>query len=183
MTTTSIWAAAIVVVIASFSDLLFRRIPNLVTLGGLLVGALIQAAIGFVVTQNSVAGAFKGFGIALLGAIACAFIPFIAWKKGEMGGGDVKLFAALGAIMGPMMGFDVVALTFAITLVVLFPYRLIRHGVLKVTLQNAATRVLNTFRKDKVDLIKAPAFKPVILAPTIGLAFLLTLVRHGVIGG
>lgn len=182
MTTTSIWAAAIVVLVAAFSDFLFRRIPNLLTLGGLLVGALIQAAVGFVAT-NSVAGAFKGLGIGLLGAIACAFIPFIAWKKGEMGGGDVKLFAALGAIMGPMMGFDVVALTFAITLIVLFPYRLLRHGVLKVTLKNAAIRAQNMFRKDKVDLVEAPAFKPVILAPTIALAFVLTLVRHGVIGG
>jgi prepilin peptidase CpaA len=184
MTSTAIWAAGIIVLVAALSDFIFRKIPNFLTLGGILVGALIQAAVGFVTTNNSVGGAFKGFGIALLGAIACAFIPFLAWKKGEMGGGDVKLFGALGAIMGPMMGFDVVALTFALTLLVLFPYRLFRKGVMKIALQNTATRVRNMFRNDeaKVALISAPTFKPVILAPTIAFAFFITLFRHGVIG-
>ena len=158
-----------------------RRIPNLVTLGGLFVGLAIHGASGFV--EKGFAGGFRGIGFALLGAVACGLVPFLAWKKGEMGGGDVKLFAAIGALAGPALGFDVEARTFAFSLLVLFPYRLIRHRAVSVAVKNMRIGVVNVFRsKDAREAyVTGPKLPPVILAPAIGVAFALTLLQQGVL--
>jgi len=176
------WAAGIVVVVSVLSDILFRKIPNTITLGGLIVGLILHTVVG--IFDGGALGALRGFGIALGGAFACGFIPFIAWKKGEMGGGDVKLFAALGAIMGPLMGFDVQAITFGISFLILFPYRLVRYGVLKAAIANIGIGLANIFRRgaEKQAYLTGPKMRPVILAPSIALAFIVTLVRHGAFG-
>jgi prepilin peptidase CpaA len=117
----------------------------------------------------------------LLGAFACGIVPFLAWKKGEMGGGDVKLFAAIGALVGPVVGFDVEARTFAFSLLVLFPYRLIRHRAVGVALRNMRIGVVNVFRSRdaREPYLTGPKLPPVILAPAIGIAFAVTLLQHG----
>ena len=179
MMTTSLWVCVIVVFVAVASDIATRRIPNLVTLGGLCVGLAIHGASGFV--DKGLAGGLRGIGFALLGAVACGLVPFLAWKKGEMGGGDVKLFAAIGALVGPALGFDVEARAFAFSLLVLFPYRLIRHRAVGVALRNMRIGVMNAFRsKDaRVAYETGPKLPPVILAPAIGIAFALTLLQQG----
>jgi prepilin peptidase CpaA len=181
MMTTSIWACVVVVLIAVASDVTTRRIPNLVTLGGFVVGLAIHGATGLV--QSGFFGGLRGIGFALLGAFACGIVPFLAWKKGEMGGGDVKLFAAIGALVGPALGFDVEARTFAFSLLVLFPYRLIRHRAVGVALRNMRIGVLNMLRKKdaRVPYLTGPKLPPVILGPAIGVAFALTLVQQGVL--
>ncbi len=177
--TTAVWACLVVVVVAVASDIMTRRIPNLVTLGGLFVGLGMHAATGFV--ESRFLGGLRGIGIALLGAVACGLVPFLAWKKGEMGGGDVKLFAAIGALVGPSIGFDVEARTFAFSLLVLFPYRLLRHRALGVALRNMQIGIVNVFRpRDaRTPYLTGPKLPPVILAPAIGIAFALTLVQQG----
>ena len=178
MMTTSVWVCLIVVVVAVASDIATRRIPNLVTLGGLAVGLAIHGATGFVVA--GVVGSLRGIGFALLGAIACGLVPFLAWRKGEMGGGDVKLFAAIGALVGPALGFDVEARTFAFSLLVLFPYRLIRHRALGVALRNVGIGFSNLLRSrdTRAPYETGPKLPPVILAPAIGIAFALTLLQQ-----
>ncbi len=178
--TTSLWICLIVVAVAVVSDIATHRIPNLLTLGGLVVGLAIHGASGFV--EHGFLGGFRGVGFALLGAFACGIVPFFAWKKGEMGGGDVKLFAAIGALVGPAVGFDVEARTFAFSLLVLFPYRLIRHRAVGVALRNMGIGIVNVFRsKDaRAPYLTGPKLPPVILAPAIGMAFAFTLLQHGV---
>lgn len=178
MISTALWACIFVVVASVVSDIATRRIPNLVTLGGLVLGIVIHGAAGFV---SSFAGGFKGIGYALMGAAACGIVPFLAWKKGEMGGGDVKLFAAIGALIGPALGFDVEARAFAFSLLVLFPYRLIRHRALGVAVKNMGIGLANTFKKKdaRAPYLTGPKLPPVILAPAIGIAFALTLLQHG----
>jgi prepilin peptidase CpaA len=179
MMTTSVWACVIVVFVAVASDIATRRIPNLVTLGGLFVGLAIHGASGLV--ESGILGGLRGAGFALLGAFACGIVPFLAWKKGEMGGGDVKLFAAIGALVGPVVGFDVEARTFAFSLLVLFPYRLIRHRAVGVALRNMRIGVVNVFRSRdaREPYLTGPKLPPVILAPAIGIAFAVTLLQHG----
>ena len=179
MVTTAVWASVIVVIVAVTSDVITRRIPNIATLGGLIAGCAIHGATGFV--EQGVVGGLRGAGFALLGAFACGFVPFLAWRKGEMGGGDVKLFAAIGALVGPAIGFDVEARTFAFSLLVLFPYRLVRHGALGVALRNVRIGVGNVLRaKDaRAPYLSGPKLPPVILAPAIGIAFALTMLQHG----
>ena len=179
MMTTSAWACTFVVLVAVASDILTRRIPNVVTLGGLFVGVAIHGASGFV--DSGLYGVLRGVGVALLGAIACGLVPFLAWNKGEMGGGDVKLFAAIGALVGPVLGFDVEARTFAFSLLVLFPYRLVRHRAFGIALRNVRIGLVNVFRRRdaREPYVTGPKLPPVILAPAIGVAFALTLLQNG----
>lgn len=179
MITTAVWACIFMVVVAVASDILTRRMPNVVTLGGLVVGLVIHAAAGL--AGGGLLGGVKGAGFALLGAFACGIVPFLAWRKGEMGGGDVKLFAAIGALVGPGLGFDVEARAFALSLLVLFPYRLIRHRALGVALKNVGIGLANVFKKKdaQTPYLTGPKLPPVILGPAIGIALALTLVQHG----
>jgi prepilin peptidase CpaA len=76
---------------AAWSDLQTRRIPNWITVPGALLGFALQAWHGGISgALASLAGAGLGLGI------------FIAlYMAGGMGAGDVKLFGAVGAFVGP----------------------------------------------------------------------------------
>lgn len=174
--TTSLWVAALVVLCAVAFDIKTRTIPNTVTLGGLFVGLAIHAATG--VVSAGILGGARGVGEAAFGAFACSILPVLAWKRGEMGGGDVKLFAALGALLGSGVGFDIEAKTFVLAFLVLFPYRLLRHGGMRIALKNTAISARNVFFA-KRPLVAGPKLPPVILAPTIGIAFVVSVIAHG----
>ena len=85
----------VVAVVAGIYDWRFRRIPNWLTLAGLIAGFSCHFYLsgwpGFLV-------AAKGFGLA-------ALIYFLLYLVHAMGAGDVKLMAALGSIAGPMNWF------------------------------------------------------------------------------
>jgi prepilin peptidase CpaA len=72
-------------------DLYTRRVPNGLTLG---IGALGVALAAMHVTGVSVPGALGGFAVGLLLMLPGHVI-------GATGAGDVKLFAALGTLLGP----------------------------------------------------------------------------------
>ncbi|MEX0803755.1 MAG: prepilin peptidase [Candidatus Binatia bacterium] len=78
-----------VVSLAAFFDIKERRIPNWVVLSGLLGGIVLGVFQGSTQLVYSLVGFFGGI-LALL-------IPF---AFGWMGAGDVKLFGAVGALIG-----------------------------------------------------------------------------------
>lgn len=74
----------------TYMDVRYRRIPNKLVLP-ILIGGLIL---------NSVFGAWEGL-LASLGGLAIAFgVMFLLHLFGTMGAGDVKFFAAIGAVVG-----------------------------------------------------------------------------------
>jgi prepilin peptidase CpaA len=73
-------------------DVRTRRIPNVLNFGAAL------AALGFAFLDAGVPGTMTAAGAWLVGV--GLFLPFFA--LGGMGGGDVKLLAALAAWLGPM---------------------------------------------------------------------------------
>jgi prepilin peptidase CpaA len=78
------------VVVAALIDFRTRRIPNLLSVGGLAVALLVQfAGHGWDGVINGLTGAATGF-----------FIYLILYAVGAMGAGDVKLMAAVGAFLG-----------------------------------------------------------------------------------
>lgn len=82
-------------------DVARRRIPNLLTFSGLLLGISLQAwHLGLDGLLQGFSGAGVGFGIFLL-----------LYILGSMGAGDVKLMAAVGAFLGPNGAFWAAALT------------------------------------------------------------------------
>jgi prepilin peptidase CpaA len=70
-------------------DVRSRRIPNLLTAAGLGAALVLRGFFGVSVLEG-VEGAAVGLGLAL--------VPF---ALGMLGGGDVKLLAAVGGFMGP----------------------------------------------------------------------------------
>jgi len=77
--------------VACVSDLRSRRIPNVLTFGAALLALVFHGAVGgWNGLLTSAAGWFAGLAL---------FLPF--FLLGGMGGGDVKLLAALGALLGP----------------------------------------------------------------------------------
>jgi prepilin peptidase CpaA len=104
---------------ATAIDLRSRRIPNLISLGGLLL-ALILAATGLGATTIGPALIGMGIGFGLL-------LPLYA--KGAMGAGDVKLMAAVGAFLGgPALALGAVAGTFIAGAVLALLYMVLRNG-------------------------------------------------------
>jgi prepilin peptidase CpaA len=85
-------AAALVVALAGcLADLRTRRVPNVLTFGAALAAALYY---GTTAGLPGLANAFAGWAVGL-----ALFLPLFALRG--LGGGDVKLLAALGAWVGP----------------------------------------------------------------------------------
>ena len=73
-------------------DLRFRRIPNWLTASGFCLGLALHGWLeGWPGLQQAILGA--GLGLA---------VYFVLFALRAMGGGDVKLMAAVGAIVGPL---------------------------------------------------------------------------------
>ena len=75
---------------AAAYDIPYRRIPNWITAAGVLVGVALNAFLyGWPGVQTSLAGLAVGFGA-----------YFILYAMRAIGAGDVKLMAAIGAMVG-----------------------------------------------------------------------------------
>jgi prepilin peptidase CpaA len=75
---------------------------------------------------------------------ACAAAPALLFARGALGGGDLKLFAALGAILGAGVGLEIELGSFI--LAALFALgRLAWQGKLVRTLFNSVCLLLNAF--------------------------------------
>jgi prepilin peptidase CpaA len=112
-------------------DLRTRRVPNWLTLSVTALGISLAAA---QLTSTSVAAALGGFAVGLL-----LMLP--GHLVGATGAGDVKLFAALGTLLGPSgtgMAFMYTAILGGALAVVVAMHR----GRLQDTLQGTATLVM-----------------------------------------
>lgn len=88
----------------TYMDVRYRRIPNKQVLMILLCG----------IALNSFFGAWPGFLASVLGMVMAFGLMFILHAFGTMGAGDVKLFAAIGAVLGSSLvvqTFLIVAVT------------------------------------------------------------------------
>jgi len=97
-------AAAALALIAMLLDLRARRIPNWLTGGGLLLGLATNLLLGSL--SDGASGAVSG-GLSALAGAALGFgllFPFYMLRVNGLGhavgAGDVKLLAALGAVVG-----------------------------------------------------------------------------------
>jgi prepilin peptidase CpaA len=133
---------AVLLAAAVSTDLRERRIPNAVTIPGLIVGISLAAGAG-------------GLGSAL-GGVTVAFIitlPFVA--LGAVGGGDAKFLMAVGAFMG-VQGLPSVLLYGALAGGVLAVTNAIRRGAILGVLMNTKSLIvyLVTFGRhgERIDL-------------------------------
>ncbi|MGP4064996.1 A24 family peptidase [Oceanobacillus sp. M65] len=80
----------IFVIVAFIWDVRHQKIPNWLTLSGMLFGLVFHL----------INGAIEGFLFAITGLLAAGVICLILYGFKAVGAGDVKLFAAIGAFTG-----------------------------------------------------------------------------------
>jgi prepilin peptidase CpaA len=122
---------------AAFGDLRNRRIPNRLVLAIALLG------IGYSVVVRGITGLESGFGGMATGLVC--WLPFYA--LGWLGAGDVKMFAASGAWLGPMKALEgsLVAALIGAVLALLWMLRVrgIRNSLETFTIATASPGVLS----------------------------------------
>lgn len=89
--TISVYAVGLFVTLCVMSDVGTRRIPNALTLSGMGIGLTLGAF------SSGITGGLVSLGGLAL-ALAILIVPF---ALGGIGGGDVKMMAAVGALVGP----------------------------------------------------------------------------------
>lgn len=85
-----------------------------------------------------------GFFESAMGALLSFAVPYLAFRARAMGGGDVKLFTAIGAIGGPSIGLEVELLSLA-TIYLYGIFVVTKRGTLKQTLSNSWCVAINAF--------------------------------------
>lgn len=96
-------ALLLLVVPAAISDIRTRRIPNWLNLTGL--------AIGFAMNAWLADRLLEGLKKSALGMLLAFGVYFVLYLIHAMGAGDVKLMAAVGAIVGPADWFGIFLVT------------------------------------------------------------------------
>jgi prepilin peptidase CpaA len=124
------WATLGLTAVCAVFDWRLGRIPNVLTLGVIPIAA----AMHFWTAAEG--RAWEAAGFSLLGAVLCAFGPAIMWRAGWMGGGDIKLLAAMGAVSGPSLGVEAAFFAFFCAMAFLV-IRLSWRGTLFRTLGNS----------------------------------------------
>ncbi len=84
------WITGVVGGAAALEDLARRTVSNWTSVAALAAGLICQ----------TMAGGWKGLGLAVLGAAAGFAVFLVFYILGGMGGGDVKLMAGFGAVIG-----------------------------------------------------------------------------------
>lgn len=170
----------VLVSVAAVSDLRTGLIPNWLSLGGLAIGCVLHLAVHLVDLANEgvVSAILAGVVNAVLGVVLCGLTPYLLFRVDAMGGGDVKLLAAVGAFVGPTMGLEVELSAF-IAMAVFSPVRLAYDGKLLATLGNTMVLIANPFlpkqRRREVPREILTAYK---FGPAVFVANVIVLAAH-----
>ena len=151
-----VWVALpFILAFACYGEIRERKIPNWLTLGGIVLG------IGAAVIEGGVDGLTdSALGLAIAGGL---FLPFCL--LGVVGGGDMKLMAAVGAIVGWPMVLRVVCNT-CIAGGVIAVAIMAWNGVLLTTLANTFRILVGMPRRAQG--LRNPPMVPYALAITLG---------------
>jgi prepilin peptidase CpaA len=169
-------AAVAVSAIAAVVDYRTGLIPNWLTLGGVVAGLVGHLIYGWA-TQDLRAGLIEG-AFAVAGMVFCSIAPVILYVKGGMGGGDLKLYAAIGALCQPMLGIEAQMYSMIIAAIAA-PARLAYQGKLFRVLGRSFTLLLNPLRPaEKRREVPAEAMTWFRLGPAIFGGTVVTLVIH-----
>lgn len=157
--------------IAAYTDARSGLIPNWLTLPSLFL------ALAWRVTVDGMTGAAEG----LFGALLCGVIPWLMHRSTggkAIGGGDIKLFAASGALLGPTLGLELELSAF-LTLGVFALLQLSYRGLLLRTLYNSLRLGLSPFLPSRLRCSPAQeTLTEMRMGPAIAFAAVLVITRH-----
>jgi prepilin peptidase CpaA len=161
--------AVLLSLIAGWTDLRSRRIPNWLTVPASVIG----------IAANTILGGWSGLKTSLLGAAIGLglLLPFVLLRS--LGAGDWKLAGALGAFTGPTLLIDLLLASVFVA------------GVMAVGLVIYKGRVLQTLRNIGHILVSLVTFRlpgsrvsldnPDALKVPYGVALALTVVLYGML--
>lgn len=159
--------------VAAVIDLRTGLIPNRLVLVGALAAPVYLIAVAVVV---GAAGVPARLGSMVAGALLVSLVPLLLYRFDAIGGGDVKLLAVLGMLLGPSLGLQ--AELFAFVAAALYgPIQLIMEGKLGTSMRSCGQllRRLLTGRKGDgtpvtVAEMTSLRFGPAIMAGTLWVA-------------
>lgn len=135
--------AIAVAFIAGWLDWRKGEIPNWLTFGALGLAPLLHV-VRFSMAKQPMEAALTEGAISIGGAALCAIVPMMLYRQSAIGGGDVKLFIALGALLQPMVGVEAQMYSFFAG-AIMAPAKLAYEGKLFSTLKNAMLIGANLF--------------------------------------
>jgi prepilin peptidase CpaA len=100
-------AVLLLTLVAAITDTRSGVIPNWLTLPVVAATPLFRFALS----------GSEAFAASLGGIALCGAVPLALFHMGAMGGGDVKLFAAIGALVGAYVGLEIQWLAYLLGLV------------------------------------------------------------------
>lgn len=167
----------VVCVIAAITDLATGKIPNRLTYPVLVAAPF--AHFGFALHRGASFGeAGTQAALSLAGMAACAAVPLFMWLKNAIGGGDLKLFAALGGLLLPEFGFETQLYVLLVGACVA-PAQLAYRGVLFRSFANFFGVLVNPLRakakRTEVDSAMGSWFR---LGPCFAVALGVQLLLH-----
>lgn len=166
-----------VAAVAGFFDWRKGEIPNWLTLPAIGLGPLIHVT-RFTMAKQPMELALSEGATSIGGALLCAIVPMILYRQSAIGGGDVKLMIAIGAILQPLVGVEAQMYGFFAG-AFLAPAKLAYEGKLIATLKNAFVIGGNLFlpaaKRRSVDAAVLSWFR---LGPAIALGTALACYLH-----
>ncbi|MBU8932636.1 MAG: prepilin peptidase [candidate division Zixibacteria bacterium] len=134
--TMAFMAAIIVAALAVYTDLRWRKIPNNLTVPAVAAGIIL----------NILSGGWNGLLFSLTGLVIGIVVFIVPFALRGMGGGDVKLMGALGALLG---GYAIVSIAI---------YTAILGGVLAIVVAVYNHQMGSSLRKVMMLLAKLVPF-------------------------
>jgi prepilin peptidase CpaA len=124
--------ALLLTAVAAVTDFRTGEIPNWLTLPPLVAAPVVHGFVG---------GWWAALG-AIAATVLCGLVPYLLFRRGAAGGGDVKLLAAVGATAGLSIGVEAQLFTFLAAALISLG-RLAWRGRLLATMANALFLGLN----------------------------------------
>jgi prepilin peptidase CpaA len=169
--------AIAVAAIGAWLDWRKGEIPNWLTMPAILIAPFLHIARYQAVKETMETSLYEG-AYSLGGAALCAVVPLLLFRQSAIGGGDVKLFVALGALLQPVLGVEAQMYGFFAG-AILAPARLAYEGKLLSTVKNSFAIGANFFlpkaRQRSVDAAALSWFR---LGPAIFVGVALTVYLH-----
>lgn len=129
--------------VAGWLDWRKGEIPNWLTLPALGLAPVLHIA-RMSMAKEPMEAALQEGAISIGGAVLCGIVPMMLYRQSAIGGGDVKLLVALGALLQPMVGVEAQMYGFFAG-AILAPARLAYEGKLFATMKNALVILANLF--------------------------------------
>jgi prepilin peptidase CpaA len=163
--------------LAAVLDLWRGTIPNALTYPVLVASPLLHFGLTYA-QQHVLGAALVAAGLSVAGLVLCSAVPLFMWWKHAIGGGDVKLFAAIGALLGPSVGFEA-QLYVLVAAALIAPAKLAYDGSLWRSLRNMGALLANVVRKKQDRAVIEPTLVSWFrLGPCFALGCALELALH-----